>query len=148
MQFNEHEWKLLGQCPIAIFALLSLADGRLSDAERDAFVEEWVPRVAGIRMSDDPREHEVYRWVLMDSVERLRGRENFNLDQCRKIVEEVGEVLRKKMTTEESAPIREALLLLAKDVAGSSAGWFGLGEHVDLSERKAIFHIRKMLASD
>ena len=146
MQFNEHEWKLIGQCPIAIFALLSLADGRLSDAEKDAFVEDWIPRISGIRMSDDPREHEVYRWVLMDSVERLRGREDFNLEQCRRIVQGVGDVLRKKMTPEESAPIREALLVLAKEVADASAGWFHLGEQVDLSERKAIFQIRKMLA--
>lgn len=146
MQFDEYDWKLLGQCPIAIFALLGLADGRLSDAEKDAFVEDWIPRIQGIQMSDDPREHEVYRWVLMDSVERLRGREDFNLEQCSTIVENVGEVLREKMSTEESAPIREALLLLAKDVAAASAGWLNLGEQVDLSERKAIFHIRKMLA--
>ena len=147
MNLSEAEWKIFGEAPLAIFALVAMSDGRLSDREREVFVEEWAPKLQDFRFSSDPREHEVYRWVLMDSAVRLRDQKEFDLERCRLIVKKTGTILQKRLDSQEADSIRKALLLLARDVALASAGLLNLGEQYALSEKWTYSTVQRLLES-
>ena len=144
MNLNDKDWQILGEAPVATFALLGEADGKVSDKEQEAFVQEWIPRIQKIRFSEDPREHEVYRWILQESAERFRARE-FDLDRCRRILKRTGALIHEKLEAAEAESIRQALLTLAKEVAESSAGWLGLGDRVSATERAAFSELKRLL---
>ena len=146
MNLNDKDWKILAEAPVAAFALISLADGKISDKEQEAFVQEWHPKIAKIRFSEDPREHEVFRWILQESTERYRARE-FDLDRCRRILKRTGSLIHEKLEAAEAESIRKALLALAKEVAESSAGFLGLGDQVSETERQAFSELKLLLRS-
>ena len=144
MELSDKDWNLLGQAPLAVFALVAMADGGASPNELEAFTEQWANDVKDISFMGDPRNQEILKWVLKDQAQHFTKNSDFNLEHARDILKRLPAVF-SKMEEENATAYRSSLLALASQVSEGSRQFLGLGAKVSKAERQTIAEIRNLI---
>ena len=149
MKLQQNEWRLLAETPVAVFSLIAAADGSVDETERLALLTTWVPRLVKLRLSSDPREHEVYRYILQERcIEAAEKGCLMTHQEARKCLQKTGRILADKLTPPEASFLRHALMTLARDVAKAAAAYFGLGAAITAEEQVAINTLGHLLTTN
>ena len=144
MELSDNDWNLLGQAPLAVFALVAMSDGGASENEIQAFTEDWIRDVEKISFMGDPRNQEILKWVLQDESQHFTKGSGFNLERGRDILKRLPAVF-SKMEEENADAYRSSLLKLARQVSEGSRQFLGLGAKVSKAERRAIAEIQELI---
>ena len=148
MKLTQADWRTLTETPIAVFSLVAAADGAVDTSEREALLVSWAPRLAKIRLANDERMHEVYRYILQERCEEALEKGCLMDDHdARNHLTRAAAILSAEMSAEEASFLRHALVTLARDVAKAAASFFGLGPEISDEEKTAIRQIGHLLSA-
>ena len=148
MKLTQAHWQILTETPIAVFSLVAAADGAVDTSEREALLLSWAPRLSKIRLANDERMHEVYRYILQERCEEaLEKGCLMDAHEARDHLGKAAAILSAELSAEEARFLRHALVTLARDVAKAAASFFGLGPEVSDEEQAAIRQIGHLLSA-
>jgi hypothetical protein len=147
MNLTQAHWRILAEAPIAVFSLVAAADDHISTKEREAMLLAWAPKLSKMKLANDAAHHEVYRYILQERCEEALKNGCLLEESAAKLcLKQTAAILASELNSDEAGFLRNALVILARDVAKASSSFFGLGAQVGSEEQSAIRQIGHLLS--
>lgn len=123
MQLSVQDWESVAEAPVVVFVLIAFADRDLSDNEREAFYETWLPRLKKINIAPTEYMMELYQAGLGEATASLRPYTRCTTSELLERLAETFKVMRAQIRTSRVDDFRDSLMLLADEVAEASGGF-------------------------
>ena len=148
MEYSTDELHILGDAATAIFFLVANSDGRISAAERAAFLKDHVRAILAARLIDSKREQAVMAFLLQDrhSNDELSALEARPVSDGLQALRRAASLIAHKEDPGAVKRYRVAMMSLAKNIAEASGGFLGLGATTSKKESQMLVQIKAALS--
>ncbi|MFC7338515.1 hypothetical protein ACFQY0_15070 [Haloferula chungangensis] len=133
-ELTDADWRVIAQAPIIAFVLVAAADGNVDKKELKRFAEILGGLAEQQGHLPTARMMQTAMTIFAELIPRLVSGE---VDPLREL-ESFVSLADSKMSPDDAGKVKMSVLVLAKEVAEASGGFFGFGSKIDKDEERAL----------
>ena len=148
MEYSVKELNILGDACTSIFLLVAGSDGRMSAAERAIFLRDHVRAILAARIIDAEHEQAIMEILLEEynSEEKIGSLERRPISEDLHTLRRAASLIAHKEDATAVKRYRVAMMSLAKNIAGASRGFLGIGASTSTKEAQMLDRIKAALS--
>jgi len=147
MDLTIREWERITRTPVLVFAVVAMADEDVSDDERSAFADMWIPRLRDFEVSQLDHDRSVYQDALSAAASRWAGIAKLGEQAILEELQGAITLLNERLPERPATAWKNALRRLGIDIAEASGGFLGITDPIDVEEHRVLRLIFRMLSA-